>query len=625
MVRGMVGRPTYPGGMRGSGGTPPGRVRPRGNIETLASGSLRVRVYAGVDVLTGRELYLKETVPAGPDAEQRAQQALDELLRQVREGRAPRTNASVRQLVERHIAVADLSPRGPVTLGGYLSRHIGPLIGDLPIGSVNAEVLDDFYAKLRRCRDHCDGRSRVLHAVDGDHTCDGRCRPHTCKPLAPETVRKIHYLLNAAYKNAIRWKWIAVNPMDQAVKPAAPRPDPQPPTPVEAAALLAECWRHGFGPVVWVAMTTGARRGELCALRWRHLQARHTATGDHDCLTAGCTWDLVIRRAIGQGDDGSIWETDTKGHQRRHVALDPETVTVLLEHRQECARLAQQVGATLTEDCFIFTSTPDGTQPIRPSTLSQRYERSAAKLGIQTRLHRLRHYSATELITAGVDIRTVAGRLGHRDAATTLRIYAAWVSAADQRASTALMQRMPQRPPTLTETDRAKLDPRWPHEQVAATLHTAWRAGLLAPGAELTVKEIAHQHQVSVGTAHRVITLLSQWNVLRVCPGQRSLVLPLPAVSRTTESNGNETTRPVAETAESKTRTQPLTLELLHLGRTIRILRTAADPHDFDALLRLMRDAVHRIGADPARIGEYEMAVRLADASEPLATVVTAA
>jgi len=47
----------------------------------LASGSLRVRVYAGVDVLTGRDLYLKQTVSAGPRAAQRAEQARDDLIR----------------------------------------------------------------------------------------------------------------------------------------------------------------------------------------------------------------------------------------------------------------------------------------------------------------------------------------------------------------------------------------------------------------------------------------------------------------------------------------------------------------------------------------------------------------
>ena len=157
-------------------------MRPRGNIETSASGSLRVRVYAGVDVLTGRDLYLKQTVSAGPRAAQRAEQARDDLIRQVQEGRHPRTNASLQQLLERHLAATQVEPRGRETLRGYLRKHVAPLIGDTPIGSVNAEVLDSFYAELRRCRDHCDGRSPVIHCVAGDHACTRRCRRHVCKP-----------------------------------------------------------------------------------------------------------------------------------------------------------------------------------------------------------------------------------------------------------------------------------------------------------------------------------------------------------------------------------------------------------------------------------------------------------
>ena len=55
----------------------------------------------------------------------------------------------------------------------------------------------------------------------------------------------------------------------------------------------------------------------------------------------------------------------------------------------------------------------------------------------------LRHYSAIELLTAGVDLRTVAGRLGHGGGgATTLRVYAAFVGASDQRAADILGGRM---------------------------------------------------------------------------------------------------------------------------------------------------------------------------------------
>ncbi|HZA72169.1 MAG TPA: tyrosine-type recombinase/integrase, partial [Propionibacteriaceae bacterium] len=72
---------------------------------------------------------------------------------------------------------------------------------------------------------------------------------------------------------------------------------------------------------------------------------------------------------------------------------------------------------------------------------------AARRLGITTSIHKLRHYSATELIAAGVDIRTVAGRLGHGGGGgTTLRTYTAWVSESDQRTASKLAPRMPTRP-----------------------------------------------------------------------------------------------------------------------------------------------------------------------------------
>jgi len=68
----------------------------------------------------------------------------------------------------------------------------------------------------------------------------------------------------------------------------------------------------------------------------------------------------------------------------------------------------------------------------------------ANRLGIDTHIHAMRHYSATELIAAGVDVRTVAGRLGHGGGgATTLRVYTAWLSESDQRAAVALGRRLP--------------------------------------------------------------------------------------------------------------------------------------------------------------------------------------
>ncbi len=120
---------------------------------------------------------------------------------------------------------------------------------------------------------------------------------------------------------------------------------------------------------------------------------------------------------------------------------------MLREHYERCLARAAAVGLTLPDDAYIFSLSVDGSMPLIPDSVTQRYKRMADRLGIATHLHALRHYSATELINAGVDPRTVAGRLGHGGGgATTLRVYAAWVSEADQRAAAKLSASMPKRP-----------------------------------------------------------------------------------------------------------------------------------------------------------------------------------
>ena len=73
-------------------------------------------------------------------------------------------------------------------------------------------------------------------------------------------------------------------------------------------------------------------------------------------------------------------------------------------------------------------------------------------------LRSLRHYSATELVAAGVDLRTVAGRLGHGSGgATTLKVYAGWVDEADRRAVTTIASIMPKPVPRFICADPAIL------------------------------------------------------------------------------------------------------------------------------------------------------------------------
>jgi integrase len=150
----------------------------------------------------------------------------------------------------------------------------------------------------------------------------------------------------------------------------------------------------------------------------------------------------MFDRSIGQ-IGGQTWEKDTKTHQNRRVTLDRETVEILRDHRQRCDDRAAALGVTVRSDGFVFSLAPDCSTWLKPTSISQRYRRLVNRLGIDTHLHCLRHYSATELIAAGVDPRTVAGRLGHAGGgATTLRVYSAWVAEADQRAAAALAARI---------------------------------------------------------------------------------------------------------------------------------------------------------------------------------------
>ncbi|MCA1604683.1 MAG: tyrosine-type recombinase/integrase, partial [Acidobacteria bacterium] len=350
------------------------------------------------------------------------------------------------------------------TYRGYIDKHVRPFVGRLQVGAVDADTLDSLYAELRRCRDHCTGRRlRIDHRTADTHQCDGRCRAHECRPLASSTIRQIHFILSGAYKRALRWRWVTTSPVVQAEPPSARPPDPQPPSAEEAARILGDAWRDpDWGALVWFAMTTGARRGEVCGLRWAHVD-----------LDTGV---VTLRRSIAQ-HGGSTEEKDTKTHQQRRVALDPATIAVLTEHWERCTARAAALGMPLTRGAFVFSLGPDCSTHLKPDTVSQRYRRMAERLRLDTHLHSLRHYSATELIPA----------------------------------------------------ERAKTDPHSPFERVAAALRLEILEGSQPDGSALpTVKELCNRFTVSAGTANRAVALLRTWGLIDVSRGHRAVVLPRP-------------------------------------------------------------------------------------------------
>ncbi|MGO1049311.1 tyrosine-type recombinase/integrase [Crossiella sp. CA198] len=418
--------------------------RQRGTIETRGD-NLRVSVYAGLDPVTGKRVYLRDTIRGSDSAAmKRAKSKLNEFLVKVDKQRNAPSNVKLGPTIDKWLKMAELDDGTREMYRGYVERNIRPVLGDTPIAKVSTLSLESLYTELRRCRGQCDGKPFVEHRTEEEHDCaevpkktKKRCRPHQCRPLAESSVRQVHSIISGALTAAVRWDWIDSNPARLAQRPKQKAPEPDPPSPAEAARLVDAAFEldEDWGILVWLVMTTGIRRGEVCALKWSRV--------DLDEGTVDIRRSYTLRAGVGR-------EKDTKTHQMRRIALDTETTVLLTEYKERCRQRFAGMGGELSKDMYVFTGLrdPDPTKPYSPHALSSRYKEMADRLGIDTHIHALRHYSATELLTAGVDLRTVAGRLGHGGGgATTLRVYAAWVAGADRKAAEILGARLPKRAP----------------------------------------------------------------------------------------------------------------------------------------------------------------------------------
>ena len=156
-----------------SSGQAPVRRGAQGSVTRLPSGSLRVKVYAGLHPVTGRPRYIGETVAAGPLEREQAEEACRRLLGQVRRSRRLHSHATVDDLLNRHLAMARGSEHSRQSRALMAAKHLRPFIGPLPLRSVTPEKLEHLYAELLRCREHCPPQPVV-------GMCVGRCIRRRC-------------------------------------------------------------------------------------------------------------------------------------------------------------------------------------------------------------------------------------------------------------------------------------------------------------------------------------------------------------------------------------------------------------------------------------------------------------
>jgi integrase len=220
----------------------PGSMRQRGE------NSWNLRVYAGRDAVTGRKISVERTVRGN---KREASKVLAAMVAEV--DRRPVTSAgkgTVAELCREWLDFArpSFSPKTVETTRMYIEDPIVPLLGSPHVAKLTPSDLDRFYRQLLEV-----GRSRG--------------------PYAPATIRRVHGIIRRALTQAVRWGWITHNPAIDASPPRVPMKELKPPNPDQVVRVfrLAEEVDPGLATFIMLAASSGARRGELLALRWHDL------------------------------------------------------------------------------------------------------------------------------------------------------------------------------------------------------------------------------------------------------------------------------------------------------------------------------------------------------------------
>ncbi len=205
-----------------------------------------LRVSTGRDAVTGKYAYTSRTWPgyaAGDPEITAADKALAKLVKELEANRSGRTTGigiTVDQLLTKWLKQITSEGRSPATLREYrrlIDKHISPALGHVSARKVTALELDEFYQGL---------------------TDDG---------LAPASVRQVHAILRAGFRQAVKWKFLASNPATDASPPKLVSKTVTAPTMTEVQTMIQAADADGpdMPALIALAAVTGARRG--CSYR----------------------------------------------------------------------------------------------------------------------------------------------------------------------------------------------------------------------------------------------------------------------------------------------------------------------------------------------------------------------
>ncbi len=228
--------------------------------------------------------------------------------------------------------------------------------------------------------------------------------------LSAARIRRIHGVLSSALNYAVKWRLIEHNVCKEVSPPRVNSPVIRPLSSEEARRFLKTARTDRFYALYVLAITTGARMGELGGLFWSDIDPEHRA--------------LRIQRSLITGRGGQSLEPPKTGNSLRTIGLSNRALEALEGHRKQRGN----EGHPTQGDTLVFVNTAG--KPINPSHITSRSFKpilKRAELPNTTFHAATRHTFCCLALQQGVNAKTISMAMGHSSVAFTLQRYAAFI------------------------------------------------------------------------------------------------------------------------------------------------------------------------------------------------------
>jgi integrase len=357
----------------------------KGYFQQRGKNKWEITVSLGRDpVNTGKYLRHTETLHG---TRSQAQARVRQLLVDLGKGVQPQPGrVLVADLLRRWLAGYVSNKCSRRTQEGYESvvkHHLIPGLGNIPLRKLTAQQVNEYLSRAQK-EGHAKGKGA----------------------LSQRTVHHHFRILSEALRYGVKHGLIGRNVCEMADPPRPRKKVMRTLTVEEVSALLKAAKGTDLYPLIFTALRSGLRQGELLALRWRDLNL--------DLLSLSVCQTLYKRNGLCE-----LKEPKSE-HSRRKVDMTPVLGLFLREYRAE--QEARQFGLTLKPDDLVFANM--NGNPLDPGTVTHQFSRMARRAGLEgLRFHDLRHSFASLMLLGGVNPKTVSEALGHASPAFTLQVY----------------------------------------------------------------------------------------------------------------------------------------------------------------------------------------------------------